>query len=57
LASDPPVPYLQIAEILDVPIGSLGPTRARCLQRLRQCEPLLAFLGLETTTALRRSVR
>ena len=57
LASDPPVPYVRVAEILDVPIGSLGPTRARCLERLRRCKPLLAFLELETTATVRRSAR
>ena len=44
LVSDPPLPYVQIAEILDVPIGGLGPTRARCLEKLRRSEPLAAFL-------------
>jgi RNA polymerase sigma factor (sigma-70 family) len=27
--------YAQIAEILDMPIGSIGPVRARCLNKLR----------------------
>ena len=31
--------YSDIARVLDVPIGSIGPTRARCLAKLR---PLLA---------------
>ena len=44
LVSDPPLPYVRIAEILDVPIGGLGPTRARCLEKLRRSEPLAAFL-------------
>jgi RNA polymerase sigma factor (sigma-70 family) len=57
LVNDPPVPYARIAEILDVPIGSLGPTRARCLERLRRCEPLLAFLELEGPAGLGRSAR
>ena len=30
----PPASYAALAERLDVPVGSLGPTRARCLQRL-----------------------
>ena len=57
LASDPPVPYARIAEILNVSIGSLGPTRARCLEQLRRREPLFAFLDIEATGALRRSSR
>jgi RNA polymerase sigma factor (sigma-70 family) len=28
--------YAQIAEELDIPIGSIGPTRARCVERLRR---------------------
>lgn len=28
------VPYAEIAETLDIPLGSIGPTRARCLQKL-----------------------
>ena len=44
LVSDPPLPYVRIAEILDVPIGGLGPTRARCLEKLRRSEQLAAFL-------------
>ena len=27
--------YAEISERLDMPVGSIGPTRARCLQRLR----------------------
>jgi RNA polymerase sigma factor (sigma-70 family) len=28
--------YAEVAETMDMPIGSIGPTRARCLQRLRR---------------------
>jgi hypothetical protein len=31
----PALSYAEIAELFDMPIGSIGPTRARCLQRLR----------------------
>lgn len=31
-----PPPYAEIAATLGVPEGSIGPTRARCLQKLRQ---------------------
>lgn len=37
MTADPPVDYATIAEIVDRPIGSLGPTRARCLAQLRRC--------------------
>jgi RNA polymerase sigma factor (sigma-70 family) len=36
LASDPPASYAEISAALDMPIGSIGPTRARCLERLRR---------------------
>ncbi len=35
LMSDPPVSYAEISDELGLPIGSIGPTRARCLARLR----------------------
>lgn len=36
LCTVPPLDYQAIAEVLDRPVGSIGPTRARCLQRLRR---------------------
>ncbi len=36
---DPPLSYDEIAITLDRPRGSLGPTRRRCLDRLRQLLP------------------
>jgi RNA polymerase sigma factor (sigma-70 family) len=35
LMADPPVPYNEISDQLGLPIGSIGPTRGRCLARLR----------------------
>ena len=35
LCTDPPLEYEAISGILDMPVGSIGPTRARCLDRLR----------------------
>jgi RNA polymerase sigma factor (sigma-70 family) len=35
LAADPPSTYEEISAALDLPIGSIGPTRARALERLR----------------------
>jgi RNA polymerase sigma factor (sigma-70 family) len=35
LMSDPPPSYEEIGEVLGMPIGSIGPTRIRCLARLR----------------------
>jgi RNA polymerase sigma factor (sigma-70 family) len=36
LMQDPPAPYDEISRRLDLPVGSIGPNRARCLTRLRQ---------------------
>lgn len=35
LMADPPPSYAEVADVLDMPVGSIGPTRARCLDRLR----------------------
>jgi RNA polymerase sigma factor (sigma-70 family) len=35
LVADPPPAYADVAEALDMPIGSIGPTRQRCLTQLR----------------------
>jgi RNA polymerase sigma factor (sigma-70 family) len=36
LVSDTPHSYAEISATLGIPVGSIGPRRARCLQRLRQ---------------------
>lgn len=36
LMADPPPSYEDIAEAFGIPIGSIGPTRARCLDQLRR---------------------
>ena len=36
VTADPPLDYETIAEMLGRPIGSIGPTRARCLEKLRR---------------------
>jgi RNA polymerase sigma factor (sigma-70 family) len=36
LMADPPPPYETISAVLDMPIGSIGPTRSRCLNQLRR---------------------
>lgn len=35
LMADPPASYAEISDQLDLPVGSIGPTRGRCLERLR----------------------
>jgi DNA-directed RNA polymerase specialized sigma24 family protein len=34
LVADPPIAYQHISDQLGLPIGSIGPTRARCLRKL-----------------------
>ena len=36
LMASPPPSYAEVAAALDMPIGSIGPTRQRCLDRLRR---------------------
>jgi RNA polymerase sigma factor (sigma-70 family) len=36
LVADPTPSYLEVSQALGMPIGSIGPTRARCLEKLRQ---------------------
>jgi RNA polymerase sigma factor (sigma-70 family) len=36
LLADPPLSYAEVATVLEIPIGSIGPTRARCLGCLRR---------------------
>ena len=36
LMGDDDLPYKDIAEQLNMPIGSIGPTRGRCLEELRR---------------------
>ncbi len=44
LLGDPPLPYAKISSALAIPIGSIGPQRARCLERLRR-SPYLTTLS------------
>lgn len=43
LVADPPLRYDEIGLRLDMPIGSIGPTRARALARLRATPPMAAW--------------
>ena len=43
LISDPPLSYAQISAQLGIPVGSIGPRRARCLDKLRR-DPAIAAL-------------
>ena len=45
LLADPPAGYAEIGQKLEMPIGSIGPSRARCLQRLRQSRAIRDLLA------------
>lgn len=45
LFADPPMPYADISNQLDMPIGAIGPTRQRCLARVRRHPAVAALLA------------
>jgi RNA polymerase sigma factor (sigma-70 family) len=54
LTADPPLPYAEISARLDMPVGSIGPTRGRCLDRMRRYPALAALI--DTTSYSPRPV-
>jgi len=42
LLADPPYSYAEISATLQIPVGSIGPQRARCLERLRKSYAFIA---------------
>jgi len=44
LTADPPPSYEQVSAALGMPVGSIGPTRARCLERLRHAARLAGIV-------------
>jgi RNA polymerase sigma factor (sigma-70 family) len=44
LMQTPQVPYAEISARLGMPQGSIGPTRSRCLAKLRQCPALARWI-------------
>lgn len=57
LTRDPPVPYAQISATLGIPVGSIGPHRARCLNKLRQHPAIAALINAEARATARQSWR
>jgi RNA polymerase sigma factor (sigma-70 family) len=54
LVADPPITYQQISDQLGLPVGSIGPTRARCLRKLAATTSIRALelgRGSEPTSA------
>jgi RNA polymerase sigma factor (sigma-70 family) len=48
LFSDPPTPYTEISSSLGMPIGAIGPTRQRCLARMRRTPAVAALLHVHS---------
>ena len=44
VCAEPPVSYAEISRRLGIPVGSIGPTRARCLAKLRATAAVTALL-------------
>jgi len=47
LAEDPPLPYVAISARLGLPAGSIGPSRNRCLAKLRRHPAIAALANTE----------
>jgi len=51
LIQDPPVPYAEIGARLGIPVGSIGPTRGRCLDKLRRHPAIAALIDTDVNPA------
>jgi RNA polymerase sigma factor (sigma-70 family) len=51
LIQDPPMPYAEISAKLGIPAGSIGPSRSRCLDKLRRDPAIAALINAETSNA------
>jgi len=47
LIEDPPVPYAEISARLGIPVGSIGPSRSRCMDKLRRDPAIAALISTE----------
>jgi DNA-directed RNA polymerase specialized sigma24 family protein len=43
-SADPPKTYHEISKLLDMPVGSIGPTLRRCLDRLRETAAMKRYV-------------
>ena len=51
LIVDPPLPYAEISARLGIAVGSIGPTRGRCLDKLRSHPAIAALIDAEAGAA------
>jgi RNA polymerase sigma factor (sigma-70 family) len=49
--ADPPASYAEISARLGIPVGSIGPKRGRCLDKLRADPAIAALINAEAKTA------
>jgi len=57
LIEDPPLTYAQISASLGIPVGSIGPLRGRCLDKLRADPAIVALINADAEVSDRRSPR
>jgi len=57
LLQDPPAHYADISAELGIPIGAIGPTRSRCLEKLRRSPALAALVEATMESAERKAGR
>jgi RNA polymerase sigma factor (sigma-70 family) len=51
LLQDPPITYAEVSDRLGIPIGSIGPTRRRCVDKLRHHPAVAALINADTDPA------
>ena len=51
LTADPPLPYAEMSARLGIPVGSIDPSRRRCLEKLRRHPAIAALNNTEAQTA------
>jgi len=47
LVADPPLPYTEISAKLGIPVGSIGPNRQRCMDKLRRYPAIAALINAD----------
>ncbi|TCM40417.1 RNA polymerase sigma factor [Kribbella sp. VKM Ac-2568] len=50
LLEDPQPSYVEISKSTGIPVGSIGPTRSRALERLRRSPPVRAYVAVSERT-------
>ena len=50
LIEDPPLAYAEISARLGIPVGSIGPSRGRCLDKLRRYPAIAALINVDAQT-------